>query len=116
MLVEVTAIRLVLAAVIGPTFNNVRTGTIIMPPPTPSIEPKVPAASPTAMRIANVVIGSDKSIVFLCLSNINWFGKNALEYGCYFCRKQEIDLLHMSRARFSINRLDRNQRWVIRLS
>jgi hypothetical protein len=65
MLVEVTAIRLVLDAWVGGTFRKVRAGTIIRPPPTPSMEPKVPAASPTAMRITTLVIGSNNDVVFL---------------------------------------------------
>jgi len=59
-----TAIRLVLAACVGGRFKNVRAGTIIIPPPTPSIEPKVPAASPTAARIITVVTGSSNDPVF----------------------------------------------------
>ncbi len=68
MLVDMTAIRLVLAACVGGRFKNVRAGTIIIPPPTPSIEPNVPAASPTAARIITVVTGSSNDPVFLVLS------------------------------------------------
>ena len=63
-----TAIRLVLAACVGGRFKNVRAGTIIIPPPTPSIEPNVPAAIPTTARIITVVTGSSNDPVFLVLS------------------------------------------------
>lgn len=69
MLVDMTAMRLVLATCVGGRFNNVRAGTIIIPPPTPSMEPKVPAMSPTAMRNANIVILSNNDVVFLCMRN-----------------------------------------------
>jgi hypothetical protein len=46
----------------------VRAGTMIIPPPTPSIEPNVPAASPTAARIITVVIGSNNDPVSLAPS------------------------------------------------
>jgi hypothetical protein len=62
----------VLAAGIGGMFKKVRAGTIIMPPPTPSIEPKVPAANPTAMSKPSVAMGSNKGIVsfeYLTLSD-----------------------------------------------
>ena len=65
MLVDMTAMRLVLAAWVGGRFKNVRAGTIIIPPPSPSMEPKVPALSPIAMRNASVVILSNNDIVFL---------------------------------------------------
>jgi len=68
-LVDMTAIRLVLAACVGGRFKNVRAGTIIIPPPTPSMEPKVPALSPTAMRNASVVILSNNGVVSLCMPN-----------------------------------------------
>jgi hypothetical protein len=67
-LVDMTAIRLVLAACVGDRFKNVRAGTMIIPPPTPSIEPNVPAASPTAARIITVVIGSSNDPVSLAPS------------------------------------------------
>jgi hypothetical protein len=66
MLVDITAIRLVLAACVGGTFKNVRAGTIIIPPPTPSIEPKVPAPSPTTSKNVSIAILSNK------VSRIPW--------------------------------------------
>jgi hypothetical protein len=66
MLVDKTAIRLVLAACVGGTFKNVRAGTIIIPPPTPSIEPKVPAPSPTTSKNVSIAILSNK------VSRIPW--------------------------------------------
>jgi hypothetical protein len=80
-----TAIRLVLAACVGGRFKNVRAGTIIMPPPTPSMEPKVPAPSPTAMRSASVIILSNNGVVFLCMLNKSWQGKNRL--GSFFAMR-----------------------------
>jgi hypothetical protein len=65
ILVDMTAIRLVLAACVGGRFKNVRAGTIIIPPPTPSMEPKIPAPSPIVMRNASVVILSNNGVVFL---------------------------------------------------
>lgn len=59
-LVEATAMRLVLVACTGGRPRKVRAGTIMMPPPTPSIEPRVPAPIPTPKRIAMVEIGSSK--------------------------------------------------------
>ena len=67
MLVDMTAMRLVLAACAGERFNNVRAGTIIIPPPTPSMEPKVPALRPTAIRNASKAILSSNGVVFLCM-------------------------------------------------
>jgi hypothetical protein len=64
-LVEVTAMRLVLAICVGGRPMNVRAGAMIIPPPTPITEPRVPAPRPMAMRIATVVAGSSKSAVFL---------------------------------------------------
>jgi len=79
-----TAIRLVLAACVGGRFKNVRAGTIIIPPPTPSMEPKVPALRPTAMRNARVVILSNNGVVSLCMPNKSWQGKNRLgSSSCY---------------------------------
>jgi hypothetical protein len=69
MLVDMTAMRLVLAACVGDRFNNVRAGTIIIPPPTPSMEPKVPALIPTAIRNASKTILSNNGVVFLCMPN-----------------------------------------------
>jgi hypothetical protein len=54
----------------GGTFKNVRAGTIIIPPPTPSIEPKVPAASPTTMSNPSVIMDSNNGIVFLGISDL----------------------------------------------
>jgi hypothetical protein len=65
ILVDMTAIRLVLAACVGGRFKNVRAGTIIIPPPTPSMEPKVPAPSPIAIRNTNVAILSNNGVAFL---------------------------------------------------
>jgi hypothetical protein len=62
----------------------VRAGTIIIPPPTPSMEPKVPALSPTAMRNTSVVILSSNGVVFPCTPNKSWQGKNRLgSSSCY---------------------------------
>lgn len=47
MLVEETANRLVLATCGGERPRNVRTGDIIIPPPTPIIDPSIPAINPT---------------------------------------------------------------------
>jgi hypothetical protein len=47
MLVEETANRLVLATCGGDRPRNVRTGDIIIPPPTPIIDPSIPAINPT---------------------------------------------------------------------
>ena len=47
MLVEETANRLVLATCGGERPRNVRTGDIIIPPPTPIIDPNIPAINPT---------------------------------------------------------------------
>jgi len=63
-LVEVTAIRLVLAIWVGGSPMNVRAGAMIMPPPTPMREPSVPAPRPIATRIAIVVIGSSNGAAF----------------------------------------------------
>jgi hypothetical protein len=79
MLVAKTAIRLVLAACVGGTFKNVRAGTIIIPPPTPSIEPRVPAPSPTTSKNVSVAILSSKPKVFLSDLKKSWRGKNRLE-------------------------------------
>ena len=47
MLVEETANRLVLATCGGDRPRNVKTGDIIIPPPTPIIDPNMPAMNPT---------------------------------------------------------------------
>ena len=47
MLVEETANRLVLATCAGERPRNVRAGDIIIPPPTPIIDPNMPAINPT---------------------------------------------------------------------
>ncbi len=46
MLVEETAKRLVLATCGGVNPRKVKTGDIMIPPPTPIIEPKMPAIKP----------------------------------------------------------------------
>lgn len=46
MLVEETAKRLVLATWGGERPRKVRAGDIIIPPPTPIMEPKMPAINP----------------------------------------------------------------------
>lgn len=46
MLVEETAKRLVPATCAGDRPRNVRTGEIIIPPPTPTMDPKMPAINP----------------------------------------------------------------------
>jgi hypothetical protein len=38
--------RLLLAAAVGENPKKVNTGTTIMPPPRPTIEPKIPATNP----------------------------------------------------------------------
>lgn len=47
MLVEETANRLVLATCGGERPRNIRAGDIIIPPPTPIIDPNIPAINPT---------------------------------------------------------------------
>ena len=41
--------RLLLAASVGEKPKNVKTGTTIIPPPNPIIEPKTPATNPKGM-------------------------------------------------------------------
>ncbi len=41
--------RLLLAASVGENPKNVKTGTTIIPPPNPIIDPNTPAAKPKAM-------------------------------------------------------------------
>lgn len=61
MLVEETANRLVLATCGGDRPRNVKTGDIIIPPPTPIIDPNMPAMNPTntkkgkAKSLANLI-------------------------------------------------------------
>ncbi|MFL6494636.1 MAG: hypothetical protein ACJ70N_07515 [Nitrososphaera sp.] len=57
-----TAMRLVLAAWVGDKFKKVRAGTIIIPPPTPSSEPNVPAPRPIKIRNANKPMLSNNSL------------------------------------------------------
>src|SRR5436309_4146385 len=85
-LVEATAIGPVLAVCVGDRPKNVRAGTRIMPPPTPIIEPKVPAPRPTAIRTIIVVIGSSNDTAFLYeFSVITKGGKNHLPQLFYPC-------------------------------
>jgi hypothetical protein len=42
--------RLLLAAAVGENPRNVSTGTTIIPPPRPIIEPNIPAANPRAIN------------------------------------------------------------------
>jgi hypothetical protein len=87
-LVEATAMRLVLAVCAGGRPRNVRAGTIMIPPPTPSIEPRVPAPRPTAMRITMVMIGSSNYGAFLCeFSVITGEGKIPLPRLSFLCIK-----------------------------
>jgi hypothetical protein len=52
---------------------------MIIPPPTPISEPKVPAPRPIAMRIATVVAGSSNDSAFLYGARvITGEGKNRL--------------------------------------
>ena len=60
ILVEVTAIRLVLAIWEGVKPIKVRTGAITIPPPIPIMEPRVPAANPTK----NIIIAPSKANIF----------------------------------------------------
>jgi hypothetical protein len=50
MLVEETAKRLVLAICGGVKPRKVKTGDIMIPPPTPIMEPKTPAIRPTMTK------------------------------------------------------------------
>lgn len=50
ILVEETANKLVLATWGGEKPRNVRAGDIIIPPPTPIIDPNRPAINPTNMK------------------------------------------------------------------
>jgi len=67
MLVDVTAIRLVLAVWEGEIPRKVSAGTIIIPPPTPSIDPSVPAPSPMTTSKINVGISSNNAAMRLYL-------------------------------------------------
>ncbi len=60
MLVEVTAIKLVLAIWDGVKPTNVRTGAMTIPPPIPIMEPMVPAAIP----INNIMTVASKANIF----------------------------------------------------
>lgn len=54
ILVEATANRLVLATCGGERPRKVRAGDIIMPPPTPIIDPNIPAINPTITKKAKI--------------------------------------------------------------
>ena len=55
-LAEVTAIRLVLAIWDGISPIKASTGVIMIPPPTPIIDPSVPAPRPTMIKIIMISI------------------------------------------------------------
>ena len=50
MLVEETANRLVLATCGGDSPRKVKAGDIIIPPPTPIIDPKIPEVKPIKIK------------------------------------------------------------------
>jgi len=56
ILVEVTAIRLVLAIWDGMSPIKARAGVIMIPPPTPIIDPSVPAPRPITIKIIMISI------------------------------------------------------------
>ena len=52
-----TAKRLLLAATVGGNPKNVKTGTMIIPPPNPIIEPNNPATNPNGInQISSIMI------------------------------------------------------------
>ena len=52
-----TAKRLLLAATVGGNPKNVKTGTMIIPPPNPMIEPNNPATNPNGInQISSIMI------------------------------------------------------------
>ena len=76
-LVNVTAKRLVLEIWAGANPIKARAGVIINPPPTPIMDPKVPAPRPTMIKSADTVKGSSKhghvSSLPMVLIRINHF-------------------------------------------
>ncbi len=62
-----TAKRLLLAATVGGNPKNVKTGTIIIPPPNPMIEPNNPATNPNGInqRFSNIIQGNKNITVYI---------------------------------------------------
>ena len=59
--------RLLLAAAVGENPRNVNTGTTIIPPPRPIIEPNIPAANPRAIshNWSIIVIANQRILLYI---------------------------------------------------
>jgi len=59
--------KLLLAAKVGEYPKNVKTGTTIIPPPRPKIEPSIPATNPSGISQSCSNTGSKQSPILYCV-------------------------------------------------
>jgi hypothetical protein len=74
--------RLLLAAIVGDTPRNESTGTTIIPPPRPIIEPTTPATNPSGIshRVSNIfVIPSNQVLNFVLIFSRTGFLEEILK-------------------------------------
>ena len=67
MALDNAAKRLLLAAAVGENPRNVNTGTTIIQPPRPTIEPNTPATKPRGIshRLSSIVIANQRILLYI---------------------------------------------------